>query len=177
MLTPRPTQGDTDWFMRDRFGMFIHWGLYALPARHEWVQSREEIAPEDYRVYFERFNPVCYDPRHWARLAREAGMKYAVLTTKHHEGFRASWDGVTGIVDDTVLEDNIKAWSGDHCIDPALVPGVLFSSLRLRTDQPSIMDLAPTVLELFGLTPPAHMDGRGLVDAAALSREAKGKKA
>ena len=91
MLTPRPTQGDTDWFMRDRFGMFIHWGLYALPARHEWVQSREEIAPEDYRVYFERFNPVCYDPRHWARLAREAGMKYAVLTTKHHEGF-CLWD-------------------------------------------------------------------------------------
>lgn len=99
------------------------------------------------------------------------------LIIGYNEGYRASWDGVTGIVDDTVIEDNVKAWSGDHCIDPALVPGVLFSSLRLRTDQPSIMDLAPTVLELFGLTPPAHMDGRGLVDVAGLSREAKGKKA
>ena len=91
MLTPRPTQGDTQWFVHDRFGMFIHWGLYALPARHEWVQSHEEIAPEDYRAYFERFDPALYDPRQWARLAREAGMKYVVLTTKHHEGF-CLWD-------------------------------------------------------------------------------------
>lgn len=91
MLTPRPTLGDSAWFVRDRFGMFIHWGLYALPARHEWVQSREEIAPHDYRAYFERFNPRLYDPQQWARLAREAGMKYAVLTAKHHEGF-CLWD-------------------------------------------------------------------------------------
>lgn len=91
MLIPKPTQGDSEWFVRDRFGMFIHWGLYALPARHEWVQSREEIAPEDYRAYFERFNPQDYDPSHWARLAREAGMKYVVLTSKHHEGF-CLWD-------------------------------------------------------------------------------------
>ena len=91
MNQPKPTQGNTKWFVRDRFGMFIHWGLYALPARHEWVQSREEIAPEAYRTYFERFNPVHYDPREWARQARAAGMKYAVLTSKHHEGF-CLWD-------------------------------------------------------------------------------------
>jgi alpha-L-fucosidase len=91
MLTPTPTDGDTAWFTRDRFGMFIHWGLYALPARHEWVQSIEEIAPEDYRRYFERFDPDLYDPREWARAAREAGMKYVVLTAKHHEGF-CLWD-------------------------------------------------------------------------------------
>ncbi|MCK7482410.1 MAG: hypothetical protein M0C28_38775 [Candidatus Moduliflexus flocculans] len=57
------------------------------------------------------------------------------LIIGYNEGYRASWDGVTGIVDATVIEDNAKAWSGDHCIDPALVPGVLFSSLRLKTRQ------------------------------------------
>lgn len=87
MLKPRPTQGDTSWFVHDRFGMFIHWGLYALPARHEWVQSREEISPETYAPYFEHFNPTQYDPAQWAKAARAAGMKYVVVTTKHHEGF------------------------------------------------------------------------------------------
>ncbi len=90
------------------------------------------------------------------------------LIIGYNEGYRASWDGVTGIVNAVVIEDNIKAWSGDHCIDPALVPGVLFSNLKIKTASPSIMDIAPTALELFGLTPPAHMDGRGLVDIAGL---------
>lgn len=90
------------------------------------------------------------------------------LIIGYNEGYRASWDGVTGIVNAVVIEDNTKAWSGDHCIDPALVPGVLFSNLKIRTASPSIMDIAPTALELFGIAPPAHMDGRGLVDVAAL---------
>jgi len=91
MLQPKPTQGDTSWFVHDRFGMFIHWGLYSLPSRHEWVQSQEQILPEAYRKYFERFNPTRYDPRQWAKVAREAGMKYVVITSKHHEGF-CLWD-------------------------------------------------------------------------------------
>jgi predicted AlkP superfamily phosphohydrolase/phosphomutase len=97
------------------------------------------------------------------------------LIVGYNEGYRASWDGVTGIVDDVVIEDNAKAWSGDHCIDPALVPGVLFSSLKLRTTSPSIMDIAPTALELFGIAPPAHMDGRGLVDIAGPAGAKQGK--
>jgi predicted AlkP superfamily phosphohydrolase/phosphomutase len=97
------------------------------------------------------------------------------LIIGYNEGFRASWAGVTGIVDDTVIEDNGKAWSGDHCIDPALVPGVLFSNLRLKRPDPSIMDVAPTVLELFGIAPPAHMDGRGLVDVEALVAPKQGR--
>jgi predicted AlkP superfamily phosphohydrolase/phosphomutase len=88
------------------------------------------------------------------------------LIIGYNEGYRASWDGVTGVVKAVVIEDNTKAWSGDHCIDPALVPGVLFSSLKLNTDKPSIMDIAPTALELFGIAPPAHMDGRSLLEAA-----------
>ncbi len=77
----------TKWFQEDRFGMFIHWGLYAIPARGEWVRSVEEISLEDYQGYFDQFNPQRYNPREWAKAAKAAGMKYAVLTAKHHDGF------------------------------------------------------------------------------------------
>ena len=83
----RKTPGDTSWFTASRFGMFIHWGLYAMPARHEWVKHHERIPEEKYDKYFKYFDPDLYDPRDWARRAKAAGMKYAVLTTKHHEGF------------------------------------------------------------------------------------------
>ena len=75
------------WWTQARFGMFIHWGLYALPARHEWVKNYERLTNEEYQKYFEMFNPDLYDPHEWAKKAREAGMKYVVLTAKHHEGF------------------------------------------------------------------------------------------
>ena len=75
------------WFTEARFGMFIHWGLYAIPARGEWIRSTERISIEDYEPYFEEFDPVDYDPKKWAKLAKQAGMKYAVLTAKHHDGF------------------------------------------------------------------------------------------
>ncbi len=75
------------WWREARFGMFIHFGAYAVPARGEWVQSDERISAEKYRPYVESFRPVDFDPRAWARLARAAGMKYAVMTAKHHDGF------------------------------------------------------------------------------------------
>lgn len=75
------------WWTEARFGMFIHWGLYALPARHEWVKNRERMTNEQYQKYFENFNPDLYNPKEWARMAKDAGMKYVVLTAKHHEGF------------------------------------------------------------------------------------------
>jgi len=87
----RKTPGDTAWFRHDRFGMFIHWGLYAMPARHEWIKNYECIPEEKYDKYFKYFNPDLYDPREWARMAKAAGMKYAVFTSKHHEGF-CMWD-------------------------------------------------------------------------------------
>lgn len=71
--------------------MFIHWGLYAMPARHEWIKTREMIPEEKYDKYFRHFDPDLYDPQDWARQAKAAGMKYAVFTTKHHEGF-CMWD-------------------------------------------------------------------------------------
>ncbi len=78
-------------FLHDRFGMFIHWGLYALPARHEWIRHHEQISNEDYEKYFQRFDPDLYDPEAWAEMAADAGMKYMVITSKHHEGF-CLWD-------------------------------------------------------------------------------------
>lgn len=83
----KKTFGDTDWFVHDRFGMFIHFGLYAMPARHEWIKTRELISEEKYQKYFDHFDPDLMDAREWAKRAKAAGMKYAVLTTKHHEGF------------------------------------------------------------------------------------------
>ena len=75
------------WFREARFGMFIHWGLYAIPARGEWVRSNEEMPEEEYLPFFREFNPVDYDPKVWARAAKDAGMKYVVMTSKHHDGF------------------------------------------------------------------------------------------
>lgn len=78
------------WWTRDRFGRFIHWGLYALPARHEWVMRYEKILVEDSEKYFDLFEPDLYNPREWAKMAKAAGMKYAVITTKHHKVFVCS---------------------------------------------------------------------------------------
>jgi alpha-L-fucosidase len=91
MLQTIPTPGDTSWFVHDRFGLFIHWGLYALPARHEWVKQQEQIPDDVYDKYFKHFDPDLYDPNLWAQAASNAGMKYFVITTKHHEGF-CLWD-------------------------------------------------------------------------------------
>jgi len=81
----------TKWFREARFGMFIHWGLYAIPARGEWVRSQECMPQEEYMRYFDEFKAEEYNPREWAALAKKAGMKYAVLTAKHHDGF-CLWD-------------------------------------------------------------------------------------
>ncbi|MCK4364265.1 MAG: nucleotide pyrophosphatase, partial [Candidatus Aminicenantes bacterium] len=87
----------------------------------------------------------------------------------YNEGYRISWGSVTGKVNNLVFEDNIKAWSGDHCIDPRIVPGIFFCSEKINTKNPTIMDIAPTALELFGLQVPSHMDGHSLIDTQNLS--------
>jgi len=85
------------------------------------------------------------------------------LIVGYHNGYRVSWDSVTGKVDSHTFQDNIKAWSGDHCIDPEIVPGVLFCNRKIGQKKASIVDIAPTVLKLFGIKPPAHMDGTSLL--------------
>jgi len=87
----RPAQGDASWFLQDRLGLWIHWGIYSLAARHEWVKNRECLTEEAYKKYFCHFDPDLYEPCKWARDAREAGIKYFCITTKHHDGF-CLWD-------------------------------------------------------------------------------------
>jgi alpha-L-fucosidase len=75
------------WFQEARFGMFIHWGIYSIPARGEWTYANDTWKEGEYEALAKVFNPTNYNPRAWARLAKRAGMKYAVLTTRHHDGF------------------------------------------------------------------------------------------
>ena len=100
------------WWTDARFGMFIHWGLYAQPARHEWVKKRERIPEEEYQKYFEMFNPDLFDPVEWARKAKAAGMKYAVITSKHHEGFNMFASEYTdyNIMNTPYGRDIIREW-------------------------------------------------------------------
>ena len=98
------------WWREARFGMFIHWGVYAVPAgTHngqrinrigEWIMNRGKIPVADYKAYAKQFNPVKYDPDAWVKMAKDAGMKYIVITAKHHDGFAlfdskaTTWDMV-----------------------------------------------------------------------------------
>jgi predicted AlkP superfamily phosphohydrolase/phosphomutase len=84
------------------------------------------------------------------------------LVVGYNEGYRTSWGAAVGAVTPQVFEDNQKAWSGDHCVDPLLVPGVLFCNRKIDSEDPGLEDLAPTALRLFGLEPPAWMEGKPL---------------
>jgi alpha-L-fucosidase len=120
------------WWREARFGMFIHWGVYSVPAGTyngkqipgigEWIMNRGKIPVDEYKKYAAQFNPVKYDPDSWVRLAKEAGMKYIVITSKHHDGFALFESKVTNwdIVDATpygkdLLEPLAKA-CGKHGI-------------------------------------------------------------
>ncbi|MFW5822896.1 MAG: alpha-L-fucosidase, partial [Tangfeifania sp.] len=110
--TPEQKAERLEWWNDARFGMFIHWGLYAQAARHEWVKKRERISDEEYQKYFEIFNPDLFDPSEWAKKAKAAGMKYAVITTKHHEGF-AMFDSNYSdydVMNTPYNKDIIKQW-------------------------------------------------------------------
>src|SRR5260370_29130702 len=90
---PPPASGDEDrerrmkWWHEAKFGMFVHWGLYSVLGRHEWVMENEGIPVAEYEQIAKRFTPKPNAARTWAKLARQAGQKYMVMTTKHHEGF------------------------------------------------------------------------------------------
>lgn len=75
------------WWREARFGMFLHWGVYSIPARGEWVQWSEQIPVNEYAKLADQFRPEHYDPDAWAAIAKEGGMKYMVLTARHHDGF------------------------------------------------------------------------------------------
>jgi len=81
------------------------------------------------------------------------------------EGIRVSWDCARGKVTERVVEENEKSWSGDHCMDPDVVPGIFFSNLKTGEENPGITDIAPSVLKLFGIDPPAYMTGKDLFES------------
>jgi alpha-L-fucosidase len=99
--TPEQHDARMRWFREAKFGMFIHWGAYSTAAGEwngrsvrgvgEWLLSNAQIKPEDYAVLQTQFNPVKYDAKEWVRIAKDAGMKYIVITSKHHDGF-CLWD-------------------------------------------------------------------------------------
>lgn len=82
-----PANPNLAWFHEARFGMFIHWGVYALPARGEWVMHVERIPKEEYAPLAQQFSPHKYRPEEWVAVAQAAGMRYMVLTSRHHDGF------------------------------------------------------------------------------------------
>ena len=84
------------------------------------------------------------------------------LVIGYADGYRVSWDAAVGKIAGAVVADNPKSWSGDHCVDPRLVPGVLFCNRKVAAASASIVDLAPTILNLYGLEAPRHMEGRSL---------------
>ena len=91
-MTMRNTvHGDLVKFQKDRFGMFIHWGVYSMVGINEWCRRSEHISEADYQFLVDNFNPDLFNPTEWARAAKKAGMKYVVFTTKHHDGF-CMWD-------------------------------------------------------------------------------------
>src|SRR5207248_1774123 len=95
--TPAQRDARMNWWRDARFGMFIHWGAYAvaagtykgerIPGIGEWIMSRAHIPIPDYEEFVHRFNPTRFDPEEWVRIAKDAGMKYMVITSKHHDGF------------------------------------------------------------------------------------------
>jgi hypothetical protein len=99
------------------------------------------------------------------------------LLVGYHRGFRHSWDCATGSVSREVFSDNTKSWSGDHCVDPRLVPGVFWCNRKIAVDDPNLLDIAPTALDLFGVQAPAYMQGRRLFSGGSPGTPERAKKA
>lgn len=148
------------WFLHDRFGMFIHWGLYSIPSRGEWVRSSERMTVEAYQQYFDEFNPTRYDPREWAALARAAGQRYVVLTTKHHDGFCLFDSKLTEYsAPHTPARDDLVRPFVDACREEGLKVGFYYSLLDWHhPNYPVIDDLHHPLRD----TPPADATSRDL---------------
>ncbi|MBL7215025.1 MAG: alpha-L-fucosidase [Phycisphaerae bacterium] len=130
------------WWRQARFGMFIHWGVYAVPAGTykdeqvkgigEWIMNRGKIPVAEYKEYANRFNPVKYDPDAWVRLAKEAGMKYIVITSKHHDGFALFDSKVTDwdVVDATPYGKDLLKPLAEACRKHGIKLGFYYSQAQ-----------------------------------------------
>ncbi len=105
------------WFEQARFGMFIHWGVYSVMGDGEWVMHQKKIPIGEYEKLAPKFNPVQFDPAAWVSLAKQAGMKYITITSKHHDGFAmfATKQGKWNIVDATPYKKDVLKMLADEC--------------------------------------------------------------
>ena len=128
-ITEQLRQSRLDWWREAKFGLFIHWGAYAVPGHGEWYMSNHKVSIADYAKYVAAFNPVKFDAAAWARIAKDAGMKYVVLTAKHHEGFAMFDTKATDydIVDATPFKRDVVRELADACRAEGLKFGVYYS--------------------------------------------------
>jgi alpha-L-fucosidase len=131
-----------EWWREARFGMFIHWGVYAIPAGTwdgrqiggigEWIMNRGKISVRDYQEMAKQFNPVKYDPDAWVKMAKDAGMKYIVITSKHHDGFAlfkseaSKWN----VVDHTVYGKDLLKPLAEACKKYGIKLGFYYSQAQ-----------------------------------------------
>jgi alpha-L-fucosidase len=141
--TPRPydaaREKRLEWFRDVKFGMFIHWGLYAIPAGEwkgqrslglgEWIMNRSKVPVADYETLATQFNPVKFNPDAWVQLAQDAGMKYIVITSKHHDGFAMFKSAVSkyNIVDATPYKRDVLKELADACARRGMRLGFYYS--------------------------------------------------
>ena len=130
------------WWREARFGMFIHWGVYSVPAGvyggrnigglGEWIMNSAKIPVATYKDYARQFNPVKYDPEAWVRLAKDAGMKYIIITSKHHDGFALFDSAVTDwdVVDATPYGKDLLKPLAEACQKHGLVLGFYYSQAQ-----------------------------------------------
>ena len=147
------------------FGIFLN----RKGREAKGVVSKEEVGPlcEEIKTKLD----ALHDPKDGKKVMREAfvtrelhdgpyGDMAPDLLLGYEKGFRHSWDCATGGVSVEVFTDNTKSWSGDHCVDPRLVPGVFWSNRKISVEDPELVDIAPTVLDMFGVERPGYMKGR-----------------
>ena len=118
LLTAAELQAEAQaWFREARFGMFIHWGIYSLLGKGEWVMHNDRMTVSEYEPLAARFNPTEYDPAEWVRVAKDAGMRYITITSKHHDGF-AMWDSEVSpynVVDATPYGRDVLRMLANEC--------------------------------------------------------------
>jgi alpha-L-fucosidase len=140
--SPAAKEKRLEWFRHDKFGLFIHWGLYSIPAGYwkgerspgigEWIMNRMKIPVTEYGKLAARFNPVKFDADAWAKLAADAGMKYVVITSKHHDGFALFKSGVSdfNMVDATPFKRDVVKELAAACAKRGLRFGVYYSQAQ-----------------------------------------------
>ncbi len=121
------------WWHEARFGMFIHWGVYAIPAHDAWIMYQEHVPFDEYKKLAEQFDPQNYNPAEWVALAKEAGMKYMVITTRHHDGYCLFDSKVSDFTSTkTAAKRDLIAEFADACHEADMPLGFYYSLVDWR---------------------------------------------